>query len=368
MKTIRPLVAACLSVSAIALTGCSDFTSSTKSAYTADDGSAFSNEAMQRGRMLFARGEYALAIDQFKKVVRFAPNSPAGYNGLAASYDMLGRFDVSREYYQLALARSPEDPMILRNVERSLAMQGMGRGSNRRLSAATPSYSPAYSNAAAVDSARSNDLPLAPPVMPASTKGDADAKNQLMRMSGKVVELTTAGASHQPVHHGTMPRVEAISKREKVTVALSPVKDWSAGPPLDDTGIAINGAPTERRGTVTVALNKVKPVRNPAARLTNAQAHIPKIKILNAAGAKGVARKTQIYLARKGTDGTSIGDARKQLPESWIIYPASQSAQANALRKNLPFGTRVHVDAGFERVVILVGENAATRLSRSRGT
>lgn len=367
MKNIHPLAIACLSVSVMALAACSDFTSSTKSAYNADDGGALSDEAMQHGRMLFARGEYALAIDQFKKVVRFSPNSPAGYNGLAASYDMLGRFDVSREYYELALARSPEDPMILRNIERSLAMQGRGLGSNSRLSAAKPSYTPPYANVASTDDARADDLAPAPPVM-AAAPDEEDAKNQLMRMSGKVVELKTAGTGHQPIHHGAMPRVEIINKREKVTVAISPVKDWTVGPPTDDIGIALNGAPTQNRAKVAIVSNKVKPVRNPSVMLTNAQTRIPTIKILNAAGTKGVARKTQIYLARKGTGGTSIGDARKQLPESWIIYPASQSAQANALRKNLPFGTRVHVDAGFERVVILVGENAAARLTRSRGT
>lgn len=366
MKILHMLAVTGLGVSALALAACSDFTSSTKSAHNADSGSALSDDAMQRGRMLFARGEYALAIDQFKKVARFAPNSPAGYNGLAASYDMLGRFDVSREYYQLALSRSPEDPMILRNVERSLAMQGRGRDSKSRLSAVTPSgqdTTTIYERAA--DAQTFAALPPPLPVVPAEAASPVDERNQLMRMSGKVVELKTAAV--QPAHHGPMPKVESVSSPKKVTVALSPVKDWSSGPMVTDTGISMAGDADKRGGPVAVALNKPKAVRDPA-KLANRKATTPTIKILNAAGAGGVARKTQVYLARKGTDGTSIGDARKRLPDSWVIYPASQRAEAAAVRKNLPFGTRVHVDAGFERVVILIGEDAAARLIRSRGT
>lgn len=368
MKLLHTLAVTSLAMSGLVLAGCSDFAASTKTAYNSDDGGALKDEAMQRGRMLFARGEYALAIDQFKRVVRYAPNSPAGYNGLAACYDMLGRFDVSREYYQLALSRSPEDPMILRNVERSLAMQGRGRGSNPRLSAAMSSdVASDYAGASANDGQSYAASSPPPPVRPAAQPDHFEDRNQLLRASGNVVELRTADTAIQSERGGSMPKVEAISSQKKVAVALSPVKDWSAGPPIADTGIVMPGMVEKRRPPVAVALNKPKAVRDPA-KLVRGPSQPPTIKILNAANKSGVARKTQVYLARKGTGGTSIGDARKRLPDSWVIFPASQSAEASLVRKKLPFGTRVHMDAGFERIVILVGEDAAARLSRSRGT
>lgn len=77
-----------------------------------------------KGRELFSRGQYALAIESFRRVVREAPDAPEGYNGLAACYDMIGRFDVSEKYYQMALARAPMDGRIYRNMARSLDMQG----------------------------------------------------------------------------------------------------------------------------------------------------------------------------------------------------------------------------------------------------
>ncbi len=77
-----------------------------------------------KGRELFSRGQYALALESFRRVVREAPDAPEGYNGLAACYDMMGRFDVSEKYYQMALARAPMDGRIYRNMARSLDMQG----------------------------------------------------------------------------------------------------------------------------------------------------------------------------------------------------------------------------------------------------
>ncbi|SDD49098.1 LytR cell envelope-related transcriptional attenuator [Sphingomonas sp. YR710] len=80
--------------------------------------------SLAKGKMLFARGEYALALECFQRAVREDPAGADGYNGLAASYDQLGRFDLSRRYYELALARAPEDVRILRNLARSLDRQG----------------------------------------------------------------------------------------------------------------------------------------------------------------------------------------------------------------------------------------------------
>lgn len=80
--------------------------------------------ASVRGQELYRRGEFALAADAFRRQVRDRPEAAEGYNGLAACYDMLGRFDLAGKYYQLALARAPLDGRIYRNMARSLTMQG----------------------------------------------------------------------------------------------------------------------------------------------------------------------------------------------------------------------------------------------------
>lgn len=80
--------------------------------------------ALATAEMLLRRGEYALAADAYRKAIRNDPAGAAAYNGLAISYDRLGRFDLSRRYYELALARAPREAKYYRNLARSLESQG----------------------------------------------------------------------------------------------------------------------------------------------------------------------------------------------------------------------------------------------------
>ncbi|MBK5264147.1 MAG: tetratricopeptide repeat protein [Alphaproteobacteria bacterium] len=82
------------------------------------------NDALAKAELLLARGEYALAIDAYRKAVRYDPANAVAYNGLAVSYDQLGRHDLSRRYYELALARAPREGKYYRNLARSLEIQG----------------------------------------------------------------------------------------------------------------------------------------------------------------------------------------------------------------------------------------------------
>jgi tetratricopeptide (TPR) repeat protein len=69
-------------------------------------------------------GNFALAIDGFRKAIRQNPQSADAHNGLAVAYDRIGRHDLSRESYEQALALSPNDSAILANLARSLAAAG----------------------------------------------------------------------------------------------------------------------------------------------------------------------------------------------------------------------------------------------------
>ncbi|WP_051132621.1 tetratricopeptide repeat protein [Sphingobium bisphenolivorans] len=82
-------------------------------------------DALARGDVLFSRGEYALALDAFRKAVRQDANDAHGLNGVAISYAAMGRHDLAREYFELALARAPQDGRISRNFARSLEAQGL---------------------------------------------------------------------------------------------------------------------------------------------------------------------------------------------------------------------------------------------------
>ncbi|WP_327752128.1 tetratricopeptide repeat protein [Sphingobium sp. SJ10-10] len=82
-------------------------------------------DALARGDLLFSRGEYALALDAFRRAVRNDPTDAHGLNGVAISYAAMGRHDLAREFFELALARAPQDARIARNFARSLSAQGL---------------------------------------------------------------------------------------------------------------------------------------------------------------------------------------------------------------------------------------------------
>lgn len=91
---------------------------------------AAAEEALARGDLLFSQGEYALALDAYRKAVRQEAGDAHGLNGVAISYAAMGRHDLARPYFELALARAPQDQRIQRNFARSLEAQGLGAEAN----------------------------------------------------------------------------------------------------------------------------------------------------------------------------------------------------------------------------------------------
>src|SRR5687767_1972656 len=76
------------------------------------------------GKRHLVEGATGLAIDAFRHAVRLDPKSIDALNGLAAAYDRIGRFDLSRRYYEQALGIEPNAQFILANLGYSLMMQG----------------------------------------------------------------------------------------------------------------------------------------------------------------------------------------------------------------------------------------------------
>src|SRR5688500_8010060 len=71
-----------------------------------------------------ALGNVALAIESFRKALREQPDSVDAMVGLAGSYDRMARSDLSRRYYESALAIVPADTRVLTAFAGSLDAQG----------------------------------------------------------------------------------------------------------------------------------------------------------------------------------------------------------------------------------------------------
>lgn len=81
-------------------------------------------DAYDTGRSLLASGDVAGAMAAFRQALIEAPQSVDTLNAIAVCYDRLGRYDVSRSYYDAALAISPGSLLVLNNLGYSLYLQG----------------------------------------------------------------------------------------------------------------------------------------------------------------------------------------------------------------------------------------------------
>lgn len=72
---------------------------------------------------LVERGQYGLAIAAYRRVLRLDPANGPAREGLAITYEMLGRADLADRYYQEALALAPRNPRIYQNFAAFLRAQ-----------------------------------------------------------------------------------------------------------------------------------------------------------------------------------------------------------------------------------------------------
>lgn len=113
-------------LSSAALAGCASTPGQVQVRAIADPlakmGAGSERLAEARGQLLL--GNVGLAIEAFHAALREKPDSVEAMNGLAACYDSMGRTDLSRHYYEAALAVAPHDARVLTAFAGSLDAQG----------------------------------------------------------------------------------------------------------------------------------------------------------------------------------------------------------------------------------------------------
>ncbi len=81
-------------------------------------------ERIAEARGQLALNNVALALTSFRIAAREDPDSIDALAGIADCYDRMGRFDLSRRYYESALALAPADTQLLTAFAASLQLQG----------------------------------------------------------------------------------------------------------------------------------------------------------------------------------------------------------------------------------------------------
>ena len=83
--------------------------------------------ALAEGRSLLAAGNAAQAISVFRQALGQNAGSVAALNGIAIAYDRLGRIDLARQHFEMALALEPGAGDIAYNLGWSLHRAGQHR-------------------------------------------------------------------------------------------------------------------------------------------------------------------------------------------------------------------------------------------------
>lgn len=80
--------------------------------------------ALTEARTHFRNSDYGYSAALYKKAVELNPSDPEGYVGLSASYDRLGRFDLSDRVYATLYEISGANAQYFNNVGFSYMLRG----------------------------------------------------------------------------------------------------------------------------------------------------------------------------------------------------------------------------------------------------
>jgi hypothetical protein len=299
----------------------------------------------------FALGNVALALEGFRKALREEPGSTDAMNGIAACYDRMGRFDLSRRYYEMALAVAPGDFRLYANLALSLEMQGrtqeaaevraeaLSRSGRQEI----PGGAAAQVSRAGVSIGARNSveaMPIPRPAPPdAETSLSIVAHRSSMIEAAASVSIALPPAEPAPGRQSSV-RLERLSLGEVALVTSGPLR-W--------TPIV-----SERLDPAMLAA-KARARSSTAAALT----------LLNAARSQGLAARTRALLQRGGLRQIAIGDAPQVQRSSFIAYPSSRRAEAAMIASQLGLPLR-HKPGTGQRLVVYLGRDAAAALPASR--
>ncbi len=314
--------------------------------------------AEARGHL--ALGNVALALEGFRKAAREDPSSIEALAGMADCYARMTRFDLSRRYFEEALAIAPQNPALLASFAAMLDRQGLkaeaqsvrveiaaatSRAPDQVAAPASPTPSPGKE--AAVDSAVLADVAVPEPVGRSVT-----------------IALPPARPIGEPAPRTPAPQGTIIAPVGKsVTVALAPPKPAPVAAPSERKPKLQRLSFTEV-ALITGSGPRWKRVEQP--RPGSAEAKARELRVLNAARVSKLAARTRTYLHRLGWSDVVIGDAAVARGRSLIVYPQGKRAEANRLSTRLGFATAQW--PGVRQVTVLLGRDAASHSAlRTKG-
>ena len=273
------------------------------------EGAQPANFRVAEGNAQFALGNVALAIESYRKALREQPDSVPAMIGMAACYDRMGRSDLSRRNYEMALAVDPANTEIYSLFAQSLEGQGQRDEAARvKTELAARVVAPE-----APREVPGSVLVLPPPPAQSVTVALAPPRSAPVAVERPVATM----------------RLERLSLRE-VALVTGPEPKWEA-----------------RAVTRTATSTTIQFERKPQLQVT----------LLNAARVQGLAARTRAYLATRGFSSARIGDAPSVRRQSAILFTAADAPRAQRLAAQFGFALERREGAGG--LTILLGRDAA---------
>jgi hypothetical protein len=234
----------------------------------------------------------------------------------------MGRFDLSRRWFETALASSPDNAAVLTHLADSLQRQGKLSEAAAVQAEVAKLAAPERAPSAKLDStpvlaldevASSVTIPLPPPAPPQPTT----------RVSERAPAVRIGSAD--PVR--AAPHLERLSLGE-VALITRPGPVWA--------GQLVESSPT----SATFRWVEVRPVA----------------RLLNAARVEGLAARTRRTLVARGWKGVAIGDAPAVRSTTLVLYP--EYRRKMALKLAAQFGFRHLQSFSGSEIVVLLGRDA----------
>ena len=363
------------------------------------------------GRGALALGNVGTALEAFRKALREQPDSIEALAGIAACYERMGRYDLSRVNYEAALAIAPNNPVLLNTFAASLQLQG--RLAEANALRAEAAQAEAHDVAAAVQTAQAEIAPAPAPAVAAPPPVEiaaaapvieaAPARPAPVTKSAPVIAQVDAPVVHTELAGTTQWTVEASKPAPSIgsiTVALPPARpaDDSSPPqapeptPQDRDPAKAVAAVVERAsrgaqprlqrlsmGEVALLTGSgpawrtqvvAQTQRSLTARFVPLKAATaasrPNIRLLNAARRQGLAAQTRGTLLDRGWRKIAIGDAAQVRARSIVLYPAGRQVLGKRLAAQFGFASAIN-RSGNEVLVLLGRDAAELSFYRARG-
>ncbi len=368
-------------IAVVGMTGCTNFEVESRGVFALNgERAGFTPSGpYERGKAHLKSGHLGLAVRAFRAAIARGQDTVKTLNALAATYDLLGRVDLSAEYYDRALLRDPNSVQTLNNKGYSYLLQNDLASASRYLAAAQrldPTNEMVVANLVLVEAAGQEKTaatpakvvtadfrPFASQTADAMTPESAPPNAWIERTGAQVQTLVTRPDPRVVTlvnETGVDPRLAAVSSRYQTVVAtalaslvgtlriMEPARGYRLEAGLSRKSVKVihdlreRSAPNARqrkseRGSDRQAKIQADTLASPVKQSDGPRFALARVEVSNGAGRGHMAARMRAHLRSKGISVVRLTNAKSFSNMTTVIfYHSGFEAEADAIARLLP--------------------------------